>query len=184
MTDRRLASAALVTLFLLVACARLTPDPSPFETLPEGTPRSPAPPAEPVSGPSFLILPDSELVFGPALANFSVEAALPPHSALRAWSEPQAVADVEQVRTGAELLEEVAREYSVSPRLLLALLEYRAGAISAPQASIPLGWVFLDEEAAISGLYRQLSWAANQLNLGYYTHRVGGLQRITLADGT
>ncbi len=38
-----------------------------------------------------------------------------------------------QIRSGAEIVDLVALNYSLSPQLLLALLEYQTGALSNPQ---------------------------------------------------
>jgi LasA protease len=35
-----------------------------------------------------------------------------------------------------------------------------------------------------TGLFRQLSWVANELNRGFYSRRVGGLNEFPLADGS
>ncbi len=35
-----------------------------------------------------------------------------------------------------------------------------------------------------AGLYRQLAWAANSLNYGYYLWRVNGLASVVLPDGS
>jgi murein DD-endopeptidase MepM/ murein hydrolase activator NlpD len=78
----------------------------------------------------------------------------------------------------------VALRYSVSPRLLLALLEYQSGALTRPEASpdireYPLG----KRDWEYKGLYGQLIWAANLLNNGYYSFRGGRLLEIETQDG-
>jgi len=87
-------------------------------------------------------------------------------------------------RSGAEIVDYVALRYSVSPQLLLALLEYQAGALSEPVLSesiqdFPLGYPSWKHK----GLYMQLNWAANQLNNGYYAYRAGRLLSIERPDG-
>jgi hypothetical protein len=82
-------------------------------------------------------------------------------------------------RTGAEIVDYVAVNYSVSPRLLLALLEYKSGALSDPNP--PQKTFVLDYEQPIYRyaayrLYTQLYWAANTLNNGYYGWRSGKLR--------
>jgi hypothetical protein len=77
----------------------------------------------------------------------------------------------------------VAQSYSVNPRLLLALLEYRSGWVknTTPEnVDYPLG--FYDNYYA--GLYRQLTWTANNLNRGYYLWRVNALSTLPLSDGS
>jgi hypothetical protein len=86
--------------------------------------------------------------------------------------------------TGAEIVERVAVELSVNPRLLLALLEFRSGWVmgspSTEDASHPLGLYVPGN----SGLYRELSIAATQLNVGYYGWRQGKLTQLKFQDGT
>ena len=131
-------------------------------------------------GPAFKIIPDSELVYGPALQDFNTRAFVARQRGyLRTHSE-----DVYGVTlTGAEVVERAAVEYSVSPRLLLALLEYQAGWLTNPaptdlEISFPMGVL-----EGYNGLYRQLSWAANKLNEGYYGWRYRGLSATVFPDG-
>ncbi len=68
--------------------------------------------------------------------------------------------------------------------LLIALLEYQSGWVTQPEPEpstldFPMGW----RDARRAGLYRQLAWAANELNLGYYLWRVNGIGSWILADG-
>jgi hypothetical protein len=77
----------------------------------------------------------------------------------------------------------VAESYSVNPRLLVALVEYRSGWVtnSVPQnVDYPLG----NYDNYYAGLYKQLAWAANNLNRGYYLWRVGAISTLSLSDGT
>jgi murein DD-endopeptidase MepM/ murein hydrolase activator NlpD len=85
--------------------------------------------------------------------------------------------------TGPEIVAEIARDYSVNPRLLLAVLEHQSGWLtrSTPaEQTYPIGLV----DGFRQGLYRQLAWAADNLNRGYYTWRAGGLSAYILADGS
>lgn len=131
-------------------------------------------------GPVFKIIPDSELVYGPAAKEFDVSAfAAAYHSRLRDYSE-----EVEgQMLSGPMIVQLVADRFSVNPRLLLALLEHNAGWVTEDgfgEADYPLGYA----EANYEGLYRQLSWAANELNWGFYGRAEGGLRGVVLSDGT
>ena len=85
--------------------------------------------------------------------------------------------------SGAELVQIVTKNFSISPRLLLALLEYQIGALSQPVA--PGGRYLLGEaNASYAGLYMQMIWAANVLNNGYYGWRTGALTGFEHPDGT
>jgi LasA protease len=137
-------------------------------------------------GTPFHILPDSAFVNGPAQIGFSPSAYVATHPGwLKTDSEyvPAASRDL----TGAETVDYVATNWSISPRLLLAILEYKSGALS--QGRKPSKTYILDFEQRIyaraSNLnYLQLIWAANTLNNGYYGWRTGTLTEFTEPDGT
>ena len=136
--------------------------------------------ADPNPGSSFKIIPDSELVFGPASAQFDVPAFVQKQGGyLATYSQ-----DVDgESLSGVQIVMRVAQNYSVNPRLLLALLEYRSGWVTnaTPQnVDYPLG--FFDDYYA--GLYRQMAWAADNLNRGYYYWRVDAISTLPLTDGT
>ncbi len=134
------------------------------------------------NGPDFKIIPDSELVYGPYAAGFGVAGYVEAKNAYLAhYSE-----DVDGIRlTGAEIVNRVAHEYSVNPRLLLAVLEYRSGWVTRSNpAETTLDFPLGVHDAWRQGLYRQLAWAADNLNRGYYLWRAGGVGVWILADGT
>lgn len=132
-------------------------------------------------GPAFKIIPDSELVYGPMSLTFDVEAFVRQKGGYLA-SYQEVVG--EDVFSGAQIVARVARDYSVNPRLLLAVLEHRAGWVGqAEPAANTLEWPLGVRDGRPAGLYRQLTWAANALNYGYYRWRAGGVQKWTLADG-
>ena len=139
------------------------------------------PQAVTAQGPSEKILPDSELVFGPASGGFDAAAFVEARGGyLATYSET--VEGVE--RSGADLLELAAGRYSVNPRLLLALLEYQSGWVTraeAPEGSLtyPLGRA----QGGTEGLFRQFEWAANTLNANFYGWRDGSLTMVILGDG-
>ncbi len=71
------------------------------------------------------------------------------------------------------------------PRILLAVLEYSSGWVT--QSTIdelhkiyPLGYI----NERYNGLYKQLSYAASNLNKGFYLYQVNGIGAFLLADGT
>lgn len=140
------------------------------------------PPIPDQPGSSFKIIPDSELVYGPASAQFDIEAFVQNQGGyLAGYSEN--IND--EILTGAQIVALVSESYSVNPRLLLALLDYRAGWVSqaepdAGTLDYPLGFV----QTSRSGLYHQLSWAANELNRGYYLWRANAVGTWVLGDGS
>lgn len=135
-------------------------------------------------GTDFKILPDSELVYGPAAKNFDVVRAMQtlPESFLANYQEEFNG----QLWSGPEIVERVALEQSINPRLLLALLEYEThwlsqSSVSEQAALYPLNYT--GQASQVYGLYRQLDWAGKMLQLGYYGWKQRGLTAALLADG-
>jgi LasA protease len=132
-------------------------------------------------GPNFKIIPDSELVFGPAANGFNPDEFLKGKNGYLAGYRETVD---RQEMTGSEIISYVAMQYSVNPRILMAVLEYVAHWISDPH---PEEWKTIFPFYAETGrdyLYRQLEWAANQLNEGYYAWKEEGCDYWTLADGS
>ena len=141
----------------------------------------PAPqPAQP--GPAFKIIPDSELVNGPAAACFDTAHFIQQSNGyLNQYTE---TVDG-HLMTGAGIVDRIAAEYSVNPRLLLALLEHQGQWMTAASpASLSLTYPMQYQDLYREGLYRQLAWAANQLNRGFYLYQVNGFANWVTADGT
>jgi len=139
----------------------------------------PAP--QPSTAPSdFKIIPDSELVYGPASATLDLEGFIKSQNGYLAIHSEQVG---EEIMSGSEIVERVSQEFSVNPRLLLALLEYRSGwvtsrQIAAEKIDTPLGY----DHPYYKGLYMQLSWAANMLNRGYYLYKINALSHTPLSN--
>jgi LasA protease len=129
-------------------------------------------------GPSFKLIPDSELVHGPAAAGFDVRDFVTPFNGiLLAYRE-----EVEgRPLAGPEIVELVAHRFSVNPRLLLAVLEYRTHWITAGVEDV---FVLGYRGATTPGLYAQLSWAANELNWGFYGRSEANVTSFSVSDGT
>ncbi|RPJ43151.1 MAG: LysM peptidoglycan-binding domain-containing protein, partial [Chloroflexi bacterium] len=140
------------------------------------------PPNPEALGPNFKVIPDSELVFGPSSSYFDLAEFIKQSKGyLSRYNEELD----NRTYDGAGIVERVAREYSVNPRLLLAVLEHRSQWVTLPNP--PDGTVDFPMRLADNrrkGLYRQLAWAANQLNYGYYIWRAGGRAAWVLQDGT
>lgn|GEM_PF-55173 len=132
--------------------------------------------------PSFKIIPDSELVYGPSAIGFEAQAAA---EKFGGYLARYVETDRDGVtRTGPQIVQVVAERFSVNPRLLMALLEHQSGWVTQkypPENTYvyPLGHA----EAGREGLLRQLGWAANQLNAGYYGWREYKIGTLELADG-
>lgn len=133
----------------------------------------------PLTTTPYRILPDSEVVNGPGALGFDLQAEVE--------SRPGFLKDLSDYaqrrqRPAWDVVRVVSRNYSVHPRLLLALLEHQTGALSRPEpgaldATYPLGY----ENVRYRGLYRQLVWAAEQINDAYYGWRIGSVE-FELAD--
>jgi len=135
----------------------------------------------PLWGSPYRILPDSLFVNGPAQVNFNTQEFIDKRTG---WLKYYETYVSHANRSGAQIVDMVARDYSVSPRLLLALLEYKSGALSQP--SLPAA----QEEFALGGegwshkgLYLQLTWAANLLNNSYYGFKNMQLSQLEFHDG-
>lgn len=135
-------------------------------------------------GSALKIIPDSAFVNGPEQIGFSTSAYV---ATREGWLRNYWTYAAGRNRTGAEIVDYIAANWSVNPRLLLAILEYQAGALSEPRT--PFKRYILDFEqpiyAGATNLnYLQLVWAANTLNNGYYGWRSGKLIEFYATDGT
>jgi LysM repeat protein len=117
-------------------------------------------------GPEEEIIPDSELVYGPAYKDFDIASVARQHGGYLAdYSEI-----VEgKLMTGPEILQLVSERFSVGPRVLLTLLEMEGGWVTSSlltgeQILYPMGI----PDGNRTGLYKQAWLAANHLNAGYY----------------
>jgi murein DD-endopeptidase MepM/ murein hydrolase activator NlpD len=135
----------------------------------------------PFTGTPFQMLPDSEVVAGPAVPDFDGQTYVNSQPGyLKSYSEYA----FDQTLSGWGDVQIVARDFSVNPRLLLALLEYRASALSrSDQSDAVKAFPLQNADYTGNGLALQLSWAAGKLNEGYYGWRTGSLAEIDLADG-
>jgi hypothetical protein len=133
------------------------------------------------TGPALKLIPDSELVYGPASIDVDLDGVVSRHGGyLDAYTE-----QVEgERRSGAEVVQLVAQRFSVGPRVLLTLLEMRSGWVTRDQPDggtlvYPLGHMQGYQE----GLFHQLSWAAARLNEGYYGWKSGNRRTVQLKNG-
>ncbi len=153
--------------------------PQDASTMPPGFPMKIPIYYEALWGTPYQILPDQLYINGPAQVRFDTAAFINQHEGwLKTYLEP----GIDGNRTAASTVDLVAGNFSISPRLLLALLEYQAQGLSEP--AIPDTIYYLGyKNANYKGLYLQLVWAANTLNNGYYTWRSGALDEFETPDG-
>jgi LasA protease len=134
----------------------------------------------PYWGSSFKILPDSLFINGPAAIKFNTREFVSLHPG---WLKDYRAYASDLTRSGAEIVDLVAINFSLNPMILLLLLEYQAKALTNPKT--PATDFFLGyRDPAHEGLYLQLVWAANILNNGYYGWRSGHLSTFEHPDGT
>jgi len=132
----------------------------------------------PLWAPASPILPDHAFVNSPTATGFSTAAFV---NSYPGWLKDYRQYAAGRWRSGADLVDYVAANYSLNPRLLLALLEYQSGALtnpSPPETPYLLGY----RHPQACSLYRQLTWTANTLNNGYYGWRTGNRTSFDLAD--
>jgi LasA protease len=156
--------------------------PASATTMPPGMPMKIPVYYLPLWGSPYQILPDSLFVNGPAQVDFDIEKYV---LSQPGWLKDYKSFVADENRSGANIVAYIAHYYSISPRLLLALLEYHAHALSEPESNkdieeYPLGY----RRWNYKGLFLQLAWAANQLNAGYYDYRTLQLTSLEHRDGT
>jgi murein DD-endopeptidase MepM/ murein hydrolase activator NlpD len=131
---------------------------------------------------SFRIIPDSEIIYGPSVKDFDIESIVWQFNGKLNWYEEELSDGT--ILSGAEIVQRVANEQSVNPRLLLALIEHQSGCLRSRNEDCdlekyPLGLINSNQK----GLYKQLSWAANELLRGSGWWEKALLAVWTLADG-
>jgi LasA protease len=180
-TDPATATPPIVIIDLVFTA---TPNHTATPTLPPPTLPLPTltPPAGPTT-PGLLLLPDGAVVNSSQQDGYYGKLDLVAFIA----SQPGYINGYSETVSGrvisaAEAIDYAARNTSLSPRLLLALIEHKSGWLSQPQpASLdkPLG----EADGERVGLFRSLLWAANTINNGYYGYKTRGLAALSLPDG-
>ena len=132
-------------------------------------------------GPGEIAMPDSEVVFSPSALDFDTNAFVEDAGGYLSKYREYLVTGWQ---SGAQIIDRVAIENSINPRLLLAILEYKSHWVygtpdSLTKIDYPMGFVDFNKK----GLYQQLSWAVSQLSVGYYDWRAGLLNDVTLTGG-
>ena len=133
-------------------------------------------------GSQFQILPNCTFVNGPAQIGFDVTEFV---ESQPGWFKDYEQFAADEQRSGAEIVNYISSRFSISPRVLLAVLEYQTGALSSPLPpdnleAYPLGYI----NTGYHGLYIQLVWAANTLNQGYYGWLTNHLDTLEYLDQT
>jgi len=150
-------------------------------TMPPGMPMKIPIYYRPLWGSPFQILPDSVFINGPKQVDFDAAVYV---DQMPGWFKNYTFYLGDRNRRGGEIVEFIGQNYSISPRLLLAILEYQTSALSNPEPPsdidvYPLGYT----DQFSLGVARQLLWAANTLNNGYYGWRTNRLDTFNHLDG-
>ena len=128
------------------------------------------------------ILPDSEVIYSPTAANFDIQSYVQNAGGfLSTYTE-----SVDgKLRSGVEIVQLVANEYSINPRLLLAFLESRSGwVLGEPNESGSLDYPIGFHAAGQKGLFKELAMVGTHTTIGYYGWRSGALTELRFSDGT
>jgi hypothetical protein len=152
---------------------------------PTATDEPTATPSPTLPGPPSAehIIPNSEVIFSASAAGFDTTAYLDQaggflgtyrqYLMITAWTDAPAVIDM------------VALENSINPRLLVALLEYQCGCVLEMTDTDPDDFTSAlgAKQALRQDLYGQLIWAIHELSEGYYGWKDGTLTEISFSDG-
>lgn len=144
-------------------------------------------PGAPTSNsPNFRIISDWRFIRGPNSQQFDLNSFLSQQPGYI-----QSATDIVEnsLLTATQVVQRVSMEYSVDARLLLAVLQLRSRWLTEKDIDdslkqFPIQGKPSDDGIDRSGLYKQLSWAANQLNAGYYGWKYRGLNILEFDDGT
>ncbi len=151
-------------------------------TMPPGMPMKIPIYYKPLWGSPYRILPDSHFGNGPVQVDFDVQDFV---ANTNGWLSQYSNYVADKNRSGAELVEYVAHYYSISPRLLLALLEYQSGALTQAKVDPEVKEYALGSRLwNHRGLFLQMAWAANLLNEKYYTYKNMAYSSIEHRDGS
>ena len=127
-----------------------------------------------------ILLPDSEVLNSPTAADFDTQAYIQEAGGfLSTYSEQ---VDLKR-RSSAEIIQLVADEFSISPRLLLAFLEYRSGWVMGQptdpkHVEYPIGF----HASGQKGLYKELAMVGTHFTIGYYGWRSGEFSTLNFRD--
>ncbi|HWQ46771.1 MAG TPA: LysM peptidoglycan-binding domain-containing protein [Longilinea sp.] len=153
--------------------------PTQVTTMPPGMPMQIPIYYESLWGSAYQIIPDSLFINGPAQIDFDVESFVNDQPG---WLKSYREYSANEWRTGGQIVDYIATTFSISPRLLLALLEYQGQALTNPEQP-DTNYILGYQDPYHSGMYLQLVWAANALNNGYYGWRSGELTEFEMTDG-
>lgn len=133
-------------------------------------------------GSPFQILPDALFAYGPYDTGFNARAEV---DRKPGWFKYYSAYASQENRRGGEIVQAIANEYSISPKLLLAILEYLTGALSEPRQPRDdiLNGVFGFPGVNAQSISSQYNRLSNFLNAAFYEYRSGRMLTYELRDG-
>jgi len=131
---------------------------------------------------SQKLLPDSEVTYSPSTVDFDIQGFVKEAGGYLSTYTGDLLST--GITSGADIIQRIALEYSINPRLLLAFLEYKSGWVygspaGAENDDYPLDYV----NGLRKGLYKQCAWFASTMMDGYYGWREGRRLVVTFEDG-
>jgi murein DD-endopeptidase MepM/ murein hydrolase activator NlpD len=133
-----------------------------------------------IVAPDKSLIPNSEVVYGPAYTDFNIVEFINNQGGYLATYHQ--VVNGEELG-GAQIIERVSEQFSVGPRLLLALLEHYGSWVTNPtptdeQLNMPLG----SHNPRGGNLHQAMEFTANRINAGYYGYKRDGFWIFHLPD--
>lgn len=134
------------------------------------------------TGPSGILMPDSEVVYSPSALDFDMDSFVNQNGGyLSTYKEYLSGG----WHTGVQVIQRVAIENSINPRILLSMLEYRSHWVTnKTPSSLETEYPITLKPMMYQNLYHQLSWAVQQFSIGYYGWRAGLITELKFPDGT
>lgn len=132
--------------------------------------------------PHDRLLPDSEIVLSASSIGFSAASYAGPFAGYLMDYREYLPSDW---YSGPAIIERVAQEQSVNPRILLSILQFQSNwVLGEPIEGRDLDFPIGHRNPQDHGLNHQLLWAATQLSVGYYGWREGRLTELTFPNGS
>jgi LasA protease len=137
----------------------------------------------PEMSPGAQTIPDSEIPYGLSSADFDIAAYVNQQNGYLAKYTEYLMSY--GTTTGSQAVRQISLDNSLSPRIVLAIIEYESHWVlgqptNIAQGDYPLGY----HSFYYQRLFRQLMWASGQLSDGYYKWLSGDLTDLTFTDGS
>jgi len=134
------------------------------------------------TGPEGILMPDSEVVYSPSALDLDLEDYINKSGGyLSTYREYLSSG----WHSGAQVIQRVAIENSINPRILLSLLEYRSHWVTGKTpTTVETEYPITHKPMMYQHLYHQLSWAVQQFSIGYYGWRAGLITNLKFPDGS